>query len=73
MDKLRKLRQEMETAIGMMKDVVQREGMRKTTFVLESQCFEGRQTLIQVKRKLGIKGDDEDLFTKVRAVNFDAP
>lgn len=35
--------------------------MRKSGFQYEAQIFEHRRTLIATKRKLGIRGDDEDL------------
>lgn len=65
-DKLKKLRQEFETARGLVKDVLQREHMRRTAFLLEKQIFEQRRTTIELKRKLGIKDTDEDLINKPR-------
>lgn len=35
--------------------------MRKSGFQYEAQIFEHRRTLIATKRKLGLRGDDEDL------------
>lgn len=63
-EKLKRLRQELETARGLVKDVLQREQMRKNLFDQERQIFEKRRQVIDIKRKLGIKGDDEDLINK---------
>lgn len=65
-DKLKRLRQELETARGLIKDVWQRETMRKNTFEYERQIFEKRRALVDIKRKYQIKDTDEDLITKVR-------
>jgi len=64
-DKLKKIRQEFETARGLVKDVLQREHMRRTTFLLEKQIFEQRRTAVDLKKKLNIKDTDEDLINKV--------
>lgn len=64
-DKLKKIRQEFETARGLVKDVLQREVMRRISFQLEKQIFEQRRTAIELKRKLNIKDTDEDLINKV--------
>lgn len=63
-EKLKRLRQELETARGLVKDVLQREQMRKNLFDQERQIFETRRKVIDIKRKLQIKGDDEDLINK---------
>jgi enhancer of polycomb-like protein len=67
-EKLKRLRQELESARGLVKDVLQREQMRKSTLVIEQQIFEQRRTSVQLKRKLNIKDTDEDLINKVRFV-----
>lgn len=64
-DKLKRIRQELETARGLVKDVLQRETMRKNQFEYERQIFEKRRTMVDLKRKLNIRGDDEDLINKV--------
>lgn len=66
-DKLKRIRQELEIARGLVKDVLQRETMRKNQFEYERQIFEKRRTIIDLKRKLNIKGDDEDLINKVHS------
>ncbi|KAI5803217.1 enhancer of polycomb-like-domain-containing protein [Geopyxis carbonaria] len=63
-DKLKRIRQELETARGLVKDVLQRETMRKNQFEYERQIFEKRRTMVDLKRKLNIRGDDEDLINK---------
>ncbi|KAF8534612.1 enhancer of polycomb-like-domain-containing protein [Trichophaea hybrida] len=63
-EKLKKIRQEFETARGLVKDVLQREQMRRTSFVFEKQIFEQRRTAVELKRKLNIKDTDEDLVNK---------
>jgi hypothetical protein len=69
-DKLKKIRQDFETARGLIKDVLQREQMRKTAFLLEKQIFEQRRTAIELKRKLNIKDTDEDLINKVISIFY---
>lgn len=45
--------------------------MRKSGFQYEAQIFEHRRTLITTKRKLGLRGDDEDLvYYKVCIGNY---
>ncbi|KAL7268454.1 Enhancer of polycomb-like protein 1 [Rhizina undulata] len=74
-DKLKKLRQDLDTARNLVKDVLQRETMRKNSFAFEHSIFETRRQLIEFKRKAGIKGDDEDLVNhkKRRPVEQVAP
>ena len=64
-DKLKKLRQEFETARGLVRDVLQREQMRRTVFQVDKQIFEQRRHAIELKRKFNIKDTDEDLINKV--------
>jgi enhancer of polycomb-like protein len=59
------LRQDFEFARGLVKDVLQREHMRRATFQLEKQIFEQRRTACDLKRKLNIRDTDEDLINKV--------
>ncbi|TGZ82688.1 hypothetical protein EX30DRAFT_384020 [Ascodesmis nigricans] len=63
-DKLKRLRQELEIARGLVKDVWQRETMRKATFELERNIFEKRRAVVDLKRKYQIKDTDEDLINK---------
>ncbi|KAG0129816.1 enhancer of polycomb-like-domain-containing protein [Tuber indicum] len=61
-EKLKKLRQEFDSARNLVRDVLNRECMRKTIFQVEYGIFESRRQIIGVKRKNGIRGDDEDLI-----------
>ncbi|KAI5783735.1 enhancer of polycomb-like-domain-containing protein [Pyronema domesticum] len=63
-DKLKKLRQDIETARGLVNDVRQREVMRKNSYKFDMQIFEQRRIVIDLKRKHGIKDSDEDLVNK---------
>lgn len=66
-EKLRRLRKELEDARMLVAMVKQRELARKEMLTLERQMFKQRSEVKEIKRKLGIKGDDEDLINqKVR-------
>lgn len=66
-EKLRRLRKELEDARRLVALVRQREVARKVMFVNERQIFEQRAEVKEMKRKLQIKDDDEDLINqKVR-------
>lgn len=68
-EKLKKLRQEFDSARSLVRDVLNRECMRRTIFQAEFGIFESRRQIIGVKRKNGIRGDDEDLINhKVRSL-----
>lgn len=57
-EKLRKLRLELETARNMLLMVKQREQQRKELLEVDKAIFEQRRTFREIKRKLGIKGDE---------------
>ena len=63
-EKLRKLRKELEDARILVAMVKQRELARKEVLTLERQLFKQRAEFKETKRKLGIKGDDEDLINQ---------
>ncbi|KAK9478335.1 enhancer of polycomb-like-domain-containing protein [Lipomyces japonicus] len=63
-EKLRRLRAEMEIARALTEFVVKRETLRKESMQLEWDTFKQRVIVKDLKRKLGIKGDDDDLVTK---------
>ena len=63
-EKLKKLRQELEEGRRLMHLVKQREMFRKEQISLERSIFDKRQALKMSKRQLGIKGDDEDLINQ---------
>lgn len=66
-EKLRKLRKELEDARRLVALVRQREMSRKELLAVEKQVFVQRSEVKEMKRKLGIKDDDEDLINqKVR-------
>lgn len=60
-ERLRRLQAEMEQAKKLMEMVAQREQMRKEQLQLEWDIFERRCSVKDLKRSLGIKGEDEDL------------
>ncbi|OKL57009.1 Enhancer of polycomb-like protein 1 [Talaromyces atroroseus] len=63
-EKLRKLRKELEDARQLVAFVRQRELARKEMFIIEKQVFQQRAQVKDMKRKLGIKDDDEDLINQ---------
>lgn len=66
-EKLRKLRKELEDARKLIALVRQREMTKRELLAVERTLFEQRTEVKNIKRKLGIKGDDEDLINqKVR-------
>ncbi|PWY82990.1 enhancer of polycomb-like protein 1 [Aspergillus heteromorphus CBS 117.55] len=63
-DKLRRLRKELEDARQMVALVRQRELARKEMLSIERQVFMQRSEVKEMKRKLNIKDDDEDLINQ---------
>ncbi|EZF25990.1 hypothetical protein H112_01802 [Trichophyton rubrum D6] len=63
-EKLRRLRKELEDARTLIAMVQQRELGRKEVFAAEKQLFMQRCEVKEMKRKLGIKDDDEDLINQ---------
>lgn len=63
-EKLKKLRSELELGRQLMHTVKNREVLRKDQISLERSIFDKRQALKMSKRQLGIKGDDEDLINQ---------
>lgn len=70
-EKLRRLRKELEDARHIMAMVKQREIMRKEVLSIDKMLFKQRADVKETKRKLGIKGDDEDLINQ--KVNIPRP
>ncbi|KTW27378.1 hypothetical protein T552_02357 [Pneumocystis carinii B80] len=62
-EKLRKLRSEMEQARNLIELVVRREQLKKESILLEQRIFNQRCYVKEIKRKLGIKDDDDDLVS----------
>ncbi|WEW61953.1 Enhancer of polycomb-like protein 1 [Emydomyces testavorans] len=73
-EKLRRLRKELEDARQLVALVRQREIARKEQFIIDKQVFMQRSEVKEMKRKLGIKDDDEDLINqKVRVPQIAEP
>jgi enhancer of polycomb-like protein len=66
-EKLRTLRRQLEDARNLLLLVKRREVHRKEVLEIDFRIFKQRAEVKETKRKLGIKGDDEDLVNqKVR-------
>ncbi|KAG5513174.1 hypothetical protein PMAC_001544 [Pneumocystis sp. 'macacae'] len=65
-EKLRKLRSEMEQAYNLIELVVRREQLKKESLLLEQRIFNQRCHVKEIKRKLGIKDEDDDLVSHKR-------
>ncbi|KJF59960.1 histone acetyltransferase complex component Epl1, variant [Coccidioides immitis RS] len=63
-EKLRRLRKELEDARQLVALVRQREIARKEQFTIDRQLFMQRAEVKEMKRKLGITDDDEDLINQ---------
>lgn len=59
LERLRKLRSEMEMARNLLEMVLRREKIRKESLVIEHNTFEKRSLLQEYQRILGIKEDDD--------------
>jgi enhancer of polycomb-like protein len=62
--KLQKLKQELIDAMGLASLHKQNVMMQKEQMIMNRQLFEQRTAIKDIKRKLGIKGDDEDLINQ---------
>lgn len=63
-EKLKKLRRELEDARQLVAMVKQRELTRREMLAVDRLLFEQRAKVKEMKRSLGIKGDDEDLINQ---------
>jgi enhancer of polycomb-like protein len=63
-EKLRKMRKELEDARQLLAMVKQREMIRKEVLNIDRTLFRQRAEVKETKRKLAIKGDDEDLVNQ---------
>lgn len=61
-EKLKKLRKELEDARVLMSDVKRREVFLREQLATDKLIFEQRLAVKDIKRKLSIKGDDEELL-----------
>jgi enhancer of polycomb-like protein len=64
--RLRGLRQEMQQARQLAELVLRREQLKRDALLADQALFEKRNSVKQLKRRLGIKGDDEDLIIHKR-------
>ncbi|KAF2128338.1 hypothetical protein P153DRAFT_292813 [Dothidotthia symphoricarpi CBS 119687] len=65
-EKLKKLRKELEEARYIMAQVKRRETMIREQLSTDKQIFDARVAVKDIKRKLSIKGDDEELLITQR-------
>jgi len=65
-EKLNRLRREMLQAKQLVEMVAKRERLRKESLSYEENIFNQRCSVKNVKRKLGVRGDDEDLVSHKR-------
>ncbi|KAF2004429.1 hypothetical protein P154DRAFT_519302 [Amniculicola lignicola CBS 123094] len=61
-EKIRKLRKELEEARFLMAQVKKREMAQRDQLAIDKQIFEQRAQVKELKRKLSIKADDEELL-----------
>ncbi|KAF2474186.1 uncharacterized protein BDR25DRAFT_340753 [Lindgomyces ingoldianus] len=61
-EKIKKLRTDLESARFLMAEVKKREIVTRQQLAMDRQIFEQRTAVKEIKRKLGIKGDDEELL-----------
>jgi enhancer of polycomb-like protein len=65
-EKLKKLRKELEEARFLMLQVKRREVLLRDQLSIDKTIFEQRRDVKEIKRKLSIKGDDEELLINQR-------
>lgn len=70
-EKLKKLRKELEDARHLMSQVKRREVLIREQLAVDRQIFEQRTAVKEIKRKLGIKGDDEELLINQKVISQD--
>lgn len=68
-EKLKKLRNELEMARALMDKVKRREYSIREQLAMDKQIFEQRSAVKEIKRKLSIKADDEELLINQRVRN----
>ncbi|VDC03110.1 unnamed protein product [Peniophora sp. CBMAI 1063] len=69
-EKLRRLQQELESAHELARNLCQREALKREILQCSKAVWEGRETMVSLKRRfptLGVKEDDELLVDKERA------
>lgn len=63
-ERLRRLKSEMEQGLALYQMVVKRETLRRKSLQSDLEVFELRSRLKAIKRKHGISGEEEELFTQ---------
>lgn len=71
--RLRNLRTELQQARDMAEMVLKREQLKRASLLADQALFEQRCLVKDLKRKLGIKGEDEDLISFKRRKSVDIP
>jgi enhancer of polycomb-like protein len=61
-EKLKKLRKDLEDARALMANVRRREALQREQLQIDKIIFEQRMAVKEIKRRLSIKGDDEELL-----------
>jgi enhancer of polycomb-like protein len=69
-EKLKRLRKELEDARVLMSDVKRREVFLREQLATDKLIFEQRLAVKELKRKLSIKGDDEELLITQKVCRF---
>lgn len=68
-EKLRRLQQELESAHDLARNLCQREALKREILQCSQAVWEGRETMVNLKRKfptIGVKEDDDLLVDKER-------
>lgn len=72
-EKLKRLRKELEDGRQLIINSFERESLKRELLNMERMVFEQRQKLKEWKRKLNIKGDDDELVNQKKAPKKKAP
>lgn len=71
--KLRSLRAEMQQARDLAEMLIRREQLKRASLLADQAVFEKRCLVKDMKRRLGIAGEDEDLITHKRRKSIEQP
>ncbi|CCG83364.1 Enhancer of polycomb-like protein 1 [Taphrina deformans PYCC 5710] len=71
--RLRNLRTEMQSARDLAESVLRREQLKREVLLVDQAIFEKRCRVKDLKRRLSIKGEDEDLVTHKRPKVVEVP
>lgn len=72
-EKLKKLRNELEQARLLMAQVKRREALMRDSLANDKQIFEQRHAVKEIKRRLSIKADDEELLITQKVCRENVP